>query len=241
MGQRQALLAGSHIAYQLERTRRRSIGFIVGHDGLTVRAPGWATLAAIESALQEKSGWIVQKLHDMQLRAARQHAARIDWEEGGQLPWLGAALTLRTGGPLRSPELRGAELHIGLVNCADGALMRTRVQAWFQRQARAHFADRIAHFAPGMGVAPARLMLTSAATRWGSASASGTIRLNWRLMHFAPEVIDYVVVHELAHLREMNHGPRFWAIVAQWVPGHPALRRALREGTVPVWGPELRG
>ena len=235
MSQRQALLAGQTVAYELQRAPRRSIGFIVGPQGLTVRAPAWATLASIESALQEKSAWIVQKLHDMRVRQERESAARVAWADGGQLPWLGAALTLRTGELLRAPELRGAQLHIGLAPDADGALIRTRVQTWFQRQARAHFAARVGHFAPLMAVAPARLMLTSAATRWGSASASGTIRLNWRLMHWRAEVIDYVVVHELAHLREMNHGPRFWAIVQGVIPGCQALRRELRMGIAPLW------
>ena len=235
MSQRQLLLAGSVVPYELQRARRRSIGFIVGANGLTVRAPAWATLATIESALQEKSGWITRKLHDRQLREARESAARILWADGGHLPWLGAALALRIGERWRAPELRGGELHIGLGSDADAALIRSRVQAWFQHQARTHFAARVAHFAPAMGVAPARLMLTSAATRWGSASSSGAIRLNWRLMHWRPEVIDYVVVHELAHLREMNHGPRFWAIVRGVVPDCQALRRELRSAIAPDW------
>ncbi|MGB6115386.1 MAG: M48 family metallopeptidase, partial [Comamonas sp.] len=104
-----------------------------------------------------------------------------------------------------------------------------------QREARLHFAVRVAHYAPLLAVQPTRLMLTSAATRWGSASASGVVRLNWRLLHYRPALIDYVVAHELAHLREMNHGPRFWAIVESVVPDHARLRRELRESTAPQW------
>lgn len=233
--QRQVLLAGGTISYELQRARRRSIGFIVSDQGLVVRAPGWATLSVIESALHEKSGWITRKLADVGQRQARQQAARIVWADGGQLPWLGGVLTLRLGALQRTPEVIGAELHAGLPALAPGLELRQCVLGWFQRQARLHFAQRLAHFAPLLGVQPARLMLTSAATRWGSASASGTIRLNWRLMHHRPEVIDYVVVHELAHLREMNHGPRFWAIVAAVTPEHLALRRELRQSTTPVW------
>ena len=80
-----------------------------------------------------------------------------------------------------------------------------------------------------------KLSLSSAATRWGSASASGVIRLNWRLLHFRLAVIDYVVVHELSHLRFMDHGPRFWATVHAVMPDHAALRRQLKEETGPRW------
>ena len=73
-----------------------------------------------------------------------------------------------------------------------------------------------------------RLRLSSANTRWGSARADGSIRLNWRLMHYRPAIIDYVVAHELSHLRVMDHSPRFWDTVATVVPDYAALRRSLR-------------
>ena len=103
------------------------------------------------------------------------------------------------------------------------------------RQARRHFTARLDAFAPLMGVRWQKLALSSARTRWGSASANGSIRLNWRLMHFRPPVVDYVVVHELAHLHEMNHSPRFWAHVQAQLPGYTALRAELHSQTPPVW------
>ena len=103
------------------------------------------------------------------------------------------------------------------------------------RQARAHFTARLDHFAPLLGVRWSRLRLSSAQTRWGSAKADGSIALNWRLLHHAPAVIDYVVAHELAHLRVMDHSPRFWSTLATVVPDHAALRRRLRDESVPRW------
>jgi len=76
-------------------------------------------------------------------------------------------------------------------------------------------------------------VLSSAGTRWGSAGADGTIRLNWRLVHFAPAVIDYVVAHELAHLREMNHSAAFWDVVRSVVPGYEQARASLRDCVLP--------
>jgi len=235
VSERQALLAGSLVAYRLERARRRSIGFTVGPEGLRVRAPGWATLAVIETALRDKQHWIVRKLADVREREARQSAARIVWATGGVLPWLGQALPLRLGDAHRAPCIADGGLQVGLPAEAPFEAVREHVRAWMQREARLHFAARVAHYAPQLAVQPARLMLTSAATRCGSASASGVVRLNWRLLHYRPALIDYVVAHELAHLREMNHGPRFWAIVESVVPDHARLRRELRESTAPQW------
>jgi len=102
-----------------------------------------------------------------------------------------------------------------------------------QVQAKSLFVQRCQHFSALMGVQPKRLSLSAARTRWGSASSDGSVRLNWRLIHFAPELIDYVVVHELAHLREMNHSPRFWAEVARVMPDHEARRAQLKKVAVP--------
>jgi predicted metal-dependent hydrolase len=114
--------------------------------------------------------------------------------------------------------------------------LRDAVQSWLQRQARRVFEERCAHFAPRLGVRVRRLALSSATTRWGSASADGSIRLNWRLVHFAMPVIDYVVAHELAHLREMNHSAAFWEVVRSVVPDVDRVRARLREQVPPDLG-----
>ncbi|MGQ9724429.1 MAG: M48 metallopeptidase family protein, partial [Tepidimonas sp.] len=95
-------------------------------------------------------------------------------------------------------------------------------------QARLRFAARIAHYAPLLAVRVAALRVSSARTRWGSASTRGTISLNWRLVCLPGELLDYVVVHELAHLREMHHGPAFWALVGSVLPDYADRRAALR-------------
>ena len=120
---------------------------------------------------------------------------------------------------------------------AAAAALRRAVHAWMLRQARVHFSARLDHFAPLLGVQWCQLALTNARTRWGSAKADGSIRLHWRLLHCAPAVLDYVVVHELAHLRVMDHSPRFWATVASVLPDHAALRRRLRSADIPRWEP----
>ena len=109
------------------------------------------------------------------------------------------------------------------------------MQSWLQRQARRVFEERVAHFAQKLNVRCRRLTLSSAQTRWGSASQDGSVRLNWRLIHFAMATIDYVVAHELAHLREMNHSPRFWDVVRSVLPDFERSRGALKDDTLPVF------
>ena len=129
-----------------------------------------------------------------------------------------------------------AALLLGLPAHASAGQLRDAVRLWLMQRAQAHFTQRLDHFAPLLGVQWRSLRLSSAQTRWGSAKSDGSIRLNWRLLHYRPAVIDYVVAHELAHLREMNHSARFWHIVASVVPDHAALRRSLRQEPPPCWG-----
>ena len=238
---RELRLGDAVVGYALVRARRRSIGFTVGAEGLSVRAPQAVTLAAIDAALQAKAGWIVRKLGETRERGRRQQHAQIVWCDGVQLPYLGQWLGVRldpaepVAGRLVALPDALPTLHLGLPASATPQQMRDAVQAWLGRSARAHFTQRLEHFAPSMGVRWQHLALTNARTRWGSARSDGSIRLNWRLMHFAPEVLDYVVVHELAHLRVMDHSPRFWAEVAAVLPDYAQLRRRLREETAPSW------
>jgi predicted metal-dependent hydrolase len=124
---------------------------------------------------------------------------------------------------------------VGLPRSATPEQIRDAVQAWLMRQALAHFKQRMDHFTPLLGVQWKKLRLSSAGTRWGSASADGSIRLNWRLIHFRQPVIDYVVAHELSHLREMNHSQSFWDTVATVVPDYQSLRAQLKVDAVPKW------
>ena len=247
-GQREVLLDGHGVVYELRRARRKSIGFSVGPDGLSVNAPAWLGAAAIEAALKAKTRWILRKLADQRERSQRAQSARVDWRDGAEIAFLGRPIVVvldpRAGLTGRSALLEVAEagpstpaapcrLRIGLPQDATGAQIRDVVQSWLQRQARRIFEDRLRHFAARLGVHCTRLALSSAQTRWGSASADGSIRLNWRLVHFTLPTIDYVVAHELAHLREMNHSPRFWDVVRSVLPDYERARGALKTDLLP--------
>ena len=242
---RHIVLGAARVDYLLRRGRRRTIGLAVGPDGLQVSAPRWTTVAEVEAALHEKSRWVLAKLSASRQRQAEQAAARIDWRDGAALPYLGRALTLRldprqqhgrAGAVLDAAEQAGkGTLWLGLPAAASAVQLRDATQAWLLGQARRLFTARLDHFAPRLQVRWQRLTLSSAGTRWGSASADGSIRLNWRLIHFSEALIDYVVVHELAHLREMNHSARFWQHVQDVLPDYGERRGALKQSVAPTW------
>lgn len=239
---REALLAGVLVAYEFRRSARRSIGFSVGPTGLAVSAPKWLALRDIDQAVREKSAWILSKLHETRERHQRVLDARVHWRDGALLPYLGGSVQVLLADPaLAATALRLAApgalpaLALALPSAASAAQIQQSVQAWLMRQARPYFTARLDHFAPQLDVQWRKLSLSSARTRWGSASASGAIRLNWRLMHFKPAVIDYVVVHELSHLRVMDHSPRFWATVGSVMPDYRGLRAQLKDEAIPRW------
>jgi predicted metal-dependent hydrolase len=133
------------------------------------------------------------------------------------------------------PGVARQVLRIGVAQNAQPSQIRDAVQAWLMRQARALFTERLNHYAPQLKVQWRKLTLSSAGTLWGTAHSDGSIRLNWRLVHFRLPVIDYVVAHELSHLRVMDHSPRFWETVRTVVPNYPELRGALKDEAIPVW------
>ena len=233
---REVRLPGAIVAYVFARARRRTRGFMVGPEGLTVRAPRWTPLFEVEAALQEKGRWIVRKLDETRQRKEKQEGAHIVWANGVVFPYLGATLkvVLSPDHGSTEPDTIG-QLLVGLPSSATTVQIRDAVQAWLMRSAQALFTGRLQHFAPQLGVQWRKLHLSNAATRWGSARSDGSIRLNWRLLHFRPEVIDYVVVHELSHLRVMDHSPRFWDTVRTVVPQYRDLQAQLKSAPIPRW------
>jgi predicted metal-dependent hydrolase len=246
---REAILGDSVVAFEFKRAKRRNIGFMVGPEGLTVSAPKWVPLYEVDAAVKSKSPWILKKLGDAHERRQRAESARIEWRDGATFPFMGEQVivvldprhafeevgaVLNTNGEAL-PGMPRHTLHVGLSHRADATQIRDAVQAWLMRQARQLFTERLDHFAPLLGVRWRKLALSNAGTRWGTAHSDGLIRLNWRLIHFRLPVIDYVVAHELSHLRVMDHSPRFWDTVRTVVPDYDVLRGQLKDQALPPW------
>jgi predicted metal-dependent hydrolase len=229
---RQILLQDTLLEYELQRSKRRSIGFLITTDGLRITAPRWVTIGNIEQAIGEKQRWIVNKLRERNELDARRRQATMRWEDGASLPYFGDALTLRIAVAARISIEHNAglrELTVCLPEGASEQLLKDRVQLWLKQEARRIFSERLPLYAEKLGVSYHSMMLSSASTRWGSCTSQGKIRLNWRLVHFSLDLIDYVIAHELSHICEMNHSPQFWATVASIFPDYEQARKTLRQ------------
>jgi len=217
-----AMLEGQAVDYHLVRRRgRRRISISIDERGLRVGAPLRASMREIEAVLREHASWVLRKLSEWQAR----RAPPLCWTDGEKLMLHGGPVGLRV-----EARGRGVHLEAGCIRVAAAAPERIArdVTSWLRELALADFNERVGRFRPIVEVKCPCVRLSNARTRWGSCRANGSILLNWRMIQMPPRLIDYVVVHELAHLREMNHSPRFWAIVAGVIPDYKARRAEIR-------------
>jgi predicted metal-dependent hydrolase len=222
--QRTIALGDRDVPYLLRRARRRTIGLSIDHRGLRVGAPLRASLREVESLILHHGNWVAQKLDEW--RSRRPQLLTI--VDGLRLPMLGDSLEIRLA--------LGSNRAIWNEHCAPVLTLCLRapddagrlLEKALRDKARTLFAERLAHYAQRLALTAPPLALSAARTRWGSCSLKTGIRLNWRLIHFPADIVDYVVAHELAHLREMNHSPRFWAVVGQLYPDYKAARNELK-------------
>lgn len=223
-------LDGQEISYQLERRRgRRNVSlFVRRREGLLVRAPRRFPLRDIEALLREEENWIRKGLRE-----------REDWlrdnppmkfESGEALSLLGVDWSLRVE---RESSRKRAQ-----VSAAEGVLVLKLpeqseagdvLRAWLRRLARKVLLERTRHWAEETGLHPKRITQRDNRSRWGSCSSEGSLNFNWKLVLAPPEVLDYVVVHELCHLEEPNHSSAFWKLVESVLPDYEKHRRWLRD------------
>lgn len=223
--QQYIVLGGRVVDYALRRDRRR-LAMRIDERGLSVGAPHCLPHAEIERFIRAHGDWVLGKLDEFAAGAAPRH---LSIHDGARVPVLGESVRVRVThganrGYWRTGDA-GGELWLAARPAADLGLLARRA---LQRRALEHFAPRLAHMVERLDLPPPPLALSSARTRWGSCSAKSGIRLNWRLVHLPPALIDYVIAHEAAHLIEMNHGPRFWAVVERLQPDWRAARAELK-------------
>lgn len=219
----------------VRRSVRRTLALQLDHRGVRVAAPHGTPQSAVEHFVRSHRQWLLDRLS---AQAARGQGQRLVLADGSLLPVLGKTVRLRMLGG-RRPQWKWAadgveELHLGAGADASVLLrsLRQRALDWF--------GGRVAEYCHRLALPVPPVRLSSARTRWGSCSLRSGIRLHWRLIHLPPALIDYVVAHEVAHLIEMNHSPRFWSVVAGLYPDWQHARRQLREqgAALPVIDPE---
>ncbi len=229
-------LGAVDVSYVFKRVpRRRHVHILVNDEGtLEVRAPWRFSLQKAREALRENAEWVLGALDT----ARERRAGRPRLVTGARLPLLDESLRLDVRPQARTDMFESARRSRGCVERRGTALrvraaapgddeLRALIELWYRGQAVTHFAGRIEHYAPRLGVRPSKLTVRGQRSRWGSCSRRGAISLNWRLMMAPGALVDYVVVHELCHLRHMNHSPQFWAMVAGIIPDYRHRRRRL--------------
>lgn len=215
------------VPYLLKRSQqRRSIVLTVDERGLTVSAPWRSTERRILAIIRDAEDWVLKKLATWSAYETRNQT----WAHGDTIRYLGGMLPIhleRQAAATTAVLDDQRALRIGLPDPDSAEAVKAATVNWYRRHAQTNFTGRIAVYAPMLGVAVPRLLLSNARSRWGSCNARREVRLNWRLIQAQQPTIDYVVVHELAHLIEMNHSRRFWDLVAAACPHHKESRAEL--------------
>lgn len=245
---RETTLLNQAFGYLLKRSKRKSIGLRISDEGLILTAPYWASDQHLQEALDSKANWIKQKLQERVERIAQQAMSETIWQNNGQLPYLGTTIRIQLNPHIKQTIFSGDitlpkptdRLCLAMDHHADSQRIQDSCHIWLQHQAQRDFKARVHHFLRACSYSHQfqQLRLSSPSKRWGSCSSNGTIMLNWRLIHFTPAIIDYVIAHEVAHLKEMNHGPAFWQEVERLLPDFYTARQQLKQfspNTLPLF------
>ncbi len=220
------LIAGRAVSYRLFRVpRRKHIQLVAAGDGrVHMKAPHRCSVAQAEAVLVKHGKWALKALERVEVALGR----RPSFRDGCELPLLDARLRLRLISAARS-GVRRVDQELW-VSAPDPAVERVRdlLEKWYRSEARAHFGPRLTQLGAELGVSPGRLSIRAQRARWGSCSWRGDISLNWRLMLLPVPLTEYVTVHELCHLRHLNHSSAFWSMVATRIPDWRERRAELR-------------
>ena len=220
--ERRANIAGQSITYELHRSpnRRKSISIQFEGELLRVLAPKRTSLKHIDELIEQREQWISERI-----ALPRASGLRLQLKQGGQIPLLGRRYPVVVDQDLFLFAFDGQRF---LIDDTD-PFMYAAAEQWFREFAYEEFADRVDQWSSRVGAAPARIQVRNQKTRWGSASSTGTLSFNWRLMFAQPEIVDYVVVHELCHFIQPNHSPAYWSLVNKIMPDAQHWRRQLKE------------
>ena len=229
--ERSIALDGRPVDYLLVRRRgRRGVGLKIDGSGMTVAASLTTPISAIEDLIGKNSSWVLKKLGEWSHRKIMPQR----WQTGAAISFLGKPLTLMINAGAAKTRVEQVQSHLFVhvkapITGADAIAHQAEaaVVGWYKKQALPHMAQRTFFYAKLHQLNPPRVFLSSANSRWGSCNSRREIRFSWRLMKARPALIDYVVCHELSHLRHMNHSAHFWAEVERMCSDYALLKTEL--------------
>jgi len=226
---------GQSISYEVIRSanRRRTIAICVRDGSVIVRAPLHVAGAEIEAFIQRRTSWIASALVD-------NVPARV-LAQGQVLPLANGTFTLvweRSTQPRNTLVLRDGVMTVRLAASVpigtEISVVTAQLSRWYVERARERVDEAVQRWAPVLGSTPAAVFVRNQRSRWGSCARDGSLRFNWRLAMVTDALLDYVVVHELAHLLHPNHSPAFWSEVFRALPDYDKRRAELKRFSSPL-------
>ncbi len=218
----------------MKRSNRRSIGISIDKKGnISVAAPFKVSEGTIKELLLKKSSWILSKLAELEKTATEANLPKT-FRTGDKLLFMGQEHTLRLieDKHLKRPVIRlGGSSHIELYssNTSEVESLKAAIRNWYVDEFEKIIKQSVGVHSRLLGVVPGRITIREQRTRWGSCSSKGNLNFNWRLIMAPIDIINYVVIHELCHIKEMNHSANFWLLVGKLCPDFKLKRNWLKE------------
>ncbi len=225
---RRAVLGNAEVDFILKRNpRSKRLYFYVDDIGLKVSVPLRTSDTLLNRELNRHSAWILRKMADWNA----QRSDNLVWQHDTALRYLGNSIKLKLIPMQRetSAELVAEELMLPIADANDSRSIQSRVETWYRKAAHDWFQQRVTHFSGLHQVKVNRVCLSNAKTSWGNCSSDGIIRITWRLIQAPHHLVDYVIAHEVSHLKEMNHSKRFWQVVHSIYPDYVKARLELNK------------
>ena len=220
---------GKKLTYVLVRSRRRDVLLKALPGGETrVYAPGTLPLKQADRLVLERMEALFQ-MHERLEEQLRKNRLEHPVQEGSRICIEGEAYTLeRVRGARVGMKLEGDRCILTLPEPDDEEAVRAALKAALSRLALTRIRQRLDEYAPGIGVPYGRVAIRDQKSRWGSCSAKRNLNFNWKLIMAPEEALSYVVIHELCHLIEFNHSPRFWSLVRERMPEYEYWKKWLK-------------
>lgn len=212
------------IEYTIKRSKRKTIGIYVTESGVEVRAPTKCSKARIEDFLLRKQEWIIESLDTIHTRKQNKESFCLNY--GDKILYRGELY------PIVKKDIDHAifdQTSFYLPPNLDPNKIKATCVELYKQLAFIHLSKRAQFFAKQMGVEPTAIKISNAKRNWGSCSTKKSINFAWRLIMATDEVIDYVVVHELAHIAHMNHSKKFWELVQSVMPEYKQYHEQLKK------------
>ena len=202
------------IPFKVQRSpRRQTVGVIVDANGVTLNAPAQLEFSALEQIARARAAWIVTKQRRLETLSAAPSTVK-HFESGESFRYLGRQYRLKRlkPGTPSGAKLRGKHLEVHAPNALEA---RTLVENWYKSRAAERLPERVAVYCKRLGINEPPVLIRNQRQRWGSCNSKGELRINWRIIMAPMRLVDYVIAHELCHLKEPNHSRAFWKLLRQ--------------------------